>query len=109
MKTRKGLTLIEVLVVIAIAVILLWIFYDFLKVPKQREEPDLTGKVTELKLPQDFAGTEMPVPAPDGGYLLVTYTDENGEYRTQRYGPYNWSPPKRIHWIKPERLGEKQE
>jgi prepilin-type N-terminal cleavage/methylation domain-containing protein len=106
MRVRKAFTLVELLVVISILIILIAIAFPFMNRFTQKA-PNINGKITELRLPQDFAGSEQPAVSSDKGYLLITYTDEYGEYQTQRYGPYLFNPPKRIHWIKPEKMRER--
>jgi hypothetical protein len=106
MRTRKAFTVIELLVLVAIIAILVAIAIPRINRPIQRD-PDITGDITELKLPQDFVGTQPPAVCFDRGHLFITYTNDYGEYLTQDYGYYRFAPPRRIHWVKPDKMRER--
>ena len=101
MKKRKGKTLIEVLVSLAIIVlVVLFLLGGFGMCRSQsRFKSRYLGKTLRLELPKDFA--EMVNVSVRKGDKNVTYVDKDGNYRTKEYTDSGWFEGAMI-WIKPE-------
>ena len=99
---KKGITLIEVLVGVAIVVILLATVLGYFGVcrPQSRWRSRWTGKPIELKLPENFS--EMVNVSISKGRKNVTYLDTDGNYRTKEVTDSGWLQGE-IIWISPRK------
>jgi hypothetical protein len=118
MRSRKGLTIGVIMLIMFIIGINLLLVLFFIVIPAQKEkdlreqttsEPNSSAvsknheelvKYTELELPWDF--NEMVNISYGDGYLMVHYMDGDGQYKSCGYGSLFYKNIKHIKWIMPK-------